>query len=233
MAMTFLQLFQRTHQESGTSGAQPTAVTSQSGKLLRIVNWVSQAWIDIQNERPNWSFMWESFTFDTIIDQRDYVPASLVENITDVKHWDTESFLIYKDATGVTDQNELEYMPYARWRPSYRNQMAARPSSRPQLFTILPDNTNTVRFEPVPDAVYNIAGEYSRKPQLFTADSDVPTNLPDDFHMIIVWQALKYYGFFEDAPDVLDMAETNFENMLVKLEDTQLPAFDEDIAGLA
>jgi hypothetical protein len=231
MAMTFLQLFQRTHQESGTSGAQPTAVTSQSGKLLRIVDWVSQAWVDIQRERPNWSFMWESFTFDTIADQRDYIAASLAEALTDVKHWDTESFLIYKDSLDTNDQNELEYMPYARWRTSYRNQMAARPSARPQLFTILPNNT--LRFEPVPDVVYNIAGEYSRTPQLFTADADVPTDLPDDFHMLIVWQALKYYGFFEDAPDVLDMAETNFENLLVKLEDTQLPAFDEDFQALA
>ena len=231
MGMTYLQLFQRTHLESGTSGSAPTAVTGQTGKLLRIANWVQQAWVEIQNERPNWLFMWEEFSFDTIASQRDYQASALATPITDLKHWDTESFLIYEDSIGVSDQNELEYRPFGEWRSSYRSQMAARPTDRPQLFTILPNNK--IRFEPAPDTVYNIAGEYSRSSQVFTADSDVPTNLPDDFHMIICWQALKYYGFYEDAPDVLDMAETNFENMLVKLEEDQLPAIDEDFAGLA
>jgi hypothetical protein len=230
MSMNYLQLFQRTHQESGTSGSQPTAVLNQTGKLLRIVNWVQQAWVDIQNERPNWEFMWKEFTFDTVADQRDYLATTLATPITDLKHWNVGTFLMYEDAIGASDQNELEYFTWKNWRYSYRNQMEARASDRPQLFTVTPDNK--VRFESVPDKVYNIAGEYSVLAQVLAADTDIPI-LPDDYHMIIVWQALKYYGFFEDAPDVLDMAETNFENMLVKLEDNQLPEFDEDFQGLA
>jgi len=230
MSMTYLQLLQRTHYESGTSGSAPTAVTGLTGKLLRMANWVQQGWVDIQNERPNWKFSWGEFTFDTISGTRDYSPTAMAAPITDLKHWDTGSFLIYKDSIGASDQNELEFMPWSEWRSGYRNQMTARPNDRPQLFTLTP--ANSVRFEPVPDAVYNIAGEYSKLSQVLAADGDIPT-LPDDYHMIIVWQALKFYGFFEDAPDVLDMAETNFENMLVKLEDNQLPAFDEDFKGLA
>ena len=231
MSMTFLQLYQRTHQESGTSGAQPSAVTGQTGKLLRIVNWVAQAWQDIQNERPNWDFNWAEFTFDTIADQRDYLASAVTPTaITDLKSWDTESFLIYLDATGASDQNELEYMRWGEWRTGYRSQMTARPTERPQLFTIMPNNK--IRFEPMPDAVYNIAGEYAKTNQVLTADADVP-RLHEDFHMLIVWKALQYYGFYEDAPDVLDEAETNFENMMVQLENYSLPAFDTDFAGLA
>ena len=109
--------------------------------------------------------------------------------------------------------------------------MEARAADKPQLFTILPNNK--VRFEPMPDAIYTIDGEYKRSTQTFAANDDVPTNLPDDFHMIIVWQALKYWGFHQDAPDVLDMAETNFDNLLLRLEEEQLPAFSEDYPSLA
>jgi hypothetical protein len=229
MAMTYLQLFQRAHQESGIAGAAPSAVTGQTGKLLKLVNWVADAWTQIQLERDNWLFMWKEFTFDTVADTRDYLASDY--SITDLALWDRNSFLIYKTSLDTSDQNFLMYNAYPQWRQDYRQGMAARPTDRPQLFTILPNNK--VRFEPMPDAAYTIDGEYKRVTQLFSADGDVPTGLPDDFHMIIVWQALKFYGFYEDAPDVLDMAETFYDNLLVRLEEQQLPEMSEDFEGLA
>lgn len=229
MAMTYLQLFQRAHQESGIAGAQPSAVTGQTGKLLKLVNWVADAWTQIQLERDNWLFMWKEFTFDTIADTRDYLAADY--GITDLHKWDVNSLLIFKTSLDTTDQNFLFYEPYRDWRRNNRQGMTARPTDRPQKFTILPNNK--LRFEPMSDVAYTIEGEYKRVAQLFTADADVPTNLPDDFHMIIVWQALKFYGFYEDAPDVLDMAETFYDNLLVRLEEDQLPDMSEDFEGLA
>ena len=109
--------------------------------------------------------------------------------------------------------------------------MNERLDDRPQLFTLLPDKT--VRFEPRPDKIYTIEGDYRRVGQNFSADNDVPTNLPNDFHMIIIWQALKYYGFYENAPEVLDEAETNFDNLLFRLEAEELPAMNENFRALA
>jgi hypothetical protein len=229
--MNFLQLFQRAHQESGIAGASPSAVTGQTGKLLKLVNWVADAWSQIQLERDNWLFMHEDFTFDTIADQRDYVASALATPITDLLLWDVNSFLIYKTSLDATDENWLMFEVYRDWRQNNRQGMTARPTDRPQKFTLLP--SNAVRFEPMSDVPYTITGEYKRTAQLFTADGDVPTNLPPDFHMIIVWQALKFYGFYEDAPDVLDEAETFYDNLLVRLEEQQLPPMSEDFAGLA
>jgi hypothetical protein len=227
--MNFLELCQRVRQEAGVAGSGPTTVVTQTGQLGKIVGWTAQAWVEIQLLRPNWNFMNESFSFATVAATRDYLAADY--SITDLKLWDYDSFLIYETAIGESDQNELTYYPYKVWRPRYRNRMNDRNDDRPQLFTIL--QNNNIRFEPRPDKAYTIEGEYKRTTQEFTADADIPTNLPDDFHMIIVWQALKYYGFYENAPEVLDEAETNFDNLLFRLEAEQLPEMSEDFEAIA
>jgi hypothetical protein len=231
MGMTYLQLCQRARQEAGIAGAGPSAVTGQSGKLLKLVDWVSQAWTDIQLKRPNWLWMWETFEFDTTADQRDYVATSVSPAITDLSLWDRDSLLIFKASLDDSDQNNLNFFEYAKWRAKYRVRMESRANDRPQIFTILPNNN--LRMEPVPDVAYTIQGEYKRSAQTLAADADLLTNFPDDFQMIVVWQALKYYAFFEDAPEVLDEAETNFDNLLVRLEAEQLPQMSEAYKGLA
>lgn len=229
MGDTYLTLCQRVRKEAGVAGSGPSTVIDQSGQLERIVGWVKQAWIDIQVMRPNWLFMNSEFTFATVADTRDYLAADY--SITDMKLWDTGSFLIYETAIGESDQNELSFLPYATWRATYRNRMNERAAERPQYFTMLP--TNEIRFEPRPDEIYTIEGEYKRSSQVFAADADVPTNFPDDFHALIVWQALKYYGHYENAPEVLEEAEVNFDNLLYRLEVEQLPAMSEDREPLA
>jgi hypothetical protein len=231
MGMTYLQLCQRARQEAGIAGAGPSGVENQTGKLLKLVDWVSQAWVDIQVKRPNWSFMWEEFSFETVEDQRDYVPSALSPSLADLSLWDKESFLVYKSSLDQNDQNQMEWIEYPRWRSLYRSGMEIRESDRPGNVTALPNNN--LRFEPRPDDIYTIEGEYKRVAQVLAADADVLTNFPDDFEMIVVWQALKYYAFFEDAPEVMDEAETNFDNLLVRLEAQQLPQMSEDYQALA
>lgn len=227
--MTFLELCKRARQEAGITGSGPTSVLNQTGQLGLLVDWVAQSWIDIQLMRPNWRFMIEEFSFDTVADTRDYLAADY--SITDMNLWDTASFLIYKTATGESDQNRIEYLRYEQWRAAYRTRMNDRGNDRPIAFTLMPNNS--VRFEPRPDDVYTIEGDYKRSTQEFSADADVPTNLPDDFHMIIVWQALKYYAHYENALEVMDEAETNFDNLLHRLELEQLPLMSDDFEALA
>jgi len=227
--MDYLALCVRLREEAGISGSGPTTVVDQTGQNKRIVNWISQAWQDIQIMRPNWLFMRSEFSFDTVIDERDNNPED--KSITDLKLWDIGSFVMYETALAGVEEGALPYLPYAEWRSRYRAQMSQRPSGRPQLFTITPDNY--IRTEPKPDKIYTIEGEYKRTTQVFSADTDVPTNLDDDFHMLIVWQALKYYGLYENAPEVIDAAETYFDTLLYRLEIEQLPDMSEDREALA
>jgi len=227
--MTYLELCVRARQEAGITGAGPTTVIDQTGQLLKLVSWVDQAWQDIQIMKPNWLFMNEAFEFDTVAATRDYLASAV--SIADMKLWDVDSFLIYEKALDESDQNELPYLTYQEWRPAYRARMGARDDARPQAFTILPNNA--LRFEPRPDDAYTVEGEYKRSTQVFTADADEPTGFPDDFHLMIVWQALKLYGHYEDAPEVLDEAETQFDNLLLRLLNEQLPTMSEDYESLA
>ena len=227
--MKYLDLCKRLRQEAGIAGDGPVSVTGQTGQMARVVGWVARAWGDIQMLRPNWLFMHSEFSFDTDAGVRDYLAAD--KSINDLDQWDENSFFIYEKAVGESDQNPLPFKPYSVWRSEYRNQMNVRADDRPTMFTILPDNK--IRFEARPDKVYTIEGEYKRTEQVFASDNDTPTGLPDKFHMIIVWRALMYYGTFEDAPEVIDQAETEYDKMIRRLEHEQLPQFSEDHPTLA
>ena len=227
--MDFLALFARAIEEAGIAGAAPTTVLNQTSRRKKMVGWIEKGWEDVQLMRPNWNFMWEEFTFNTTAATRDYLASSV--GISDMKLWDTGSFLIYETALDTNDQNELKFETYAVWRGEHRRGMEARPDDRPQLFTVLPNNK--VRFEPRPDKIYTIDGEYKRSTQVLTENTDVPTNLPEDFHMIIVWRALHYYGLRYDSPYILEEAETKFGDLLYRLENEQLPQMSEDFEALA
>ena len=234
--MNYLALCQRVREEAGITGSGPTTVLNQSGQLLKLVNWVSQAWVEIQLMRPNWLFMHESGGFFLDAGTKLYDPAD--KGITDVKLWDTGS-LLYSElplASGNAYSHILEYVPFARYSRLHMVERFNTPDDdRPVHFTIKPDNQ--IELYPAPAAVTGhsmfLNFDYKRSTQQFAADADVPTNLPDDFHMMIVWQALKYYGFYENAPEVLDEAETNFDNLLLRLENEQLPEMSEDFEALA
>lgn len=227
--MNYLALCQRARSEAGITGSGPTTVVAQSGQLEKIVKWVAEAWDAIQLMRPNWLFMHAEGTFNTDANVRDYLAAD--KSINDLKLWDRDSFLIYDPTIGETDQNELQFLSYGRWRAQYRNRMNTRDNARPEFLTILPDNK--IRLEPRPDKAYRLDFEYRRTKQTLTADTDEPTGLPDDFHMMIVWKALMLYGFYEDAPEVLEEAEINYEPYEYRLLVEQLPDFDTDYETLA
>ena len=56
--MTFLELCQMTAQQSGTiQGVLPTTVVGQADRLKQIVDFVAEAYLDIQNAHRMWRWM--------------------------------------------------------------------------------------------------------------------------------------------------------------------------------
>lgn len=227
--MNYLSLCQRLRQEAGVSGDGPLTVVGQTSMYAKLVSWIDTAWQEMQTSRPDWLFMEKEFTFDTTVAQRDYTPTGA--GVADLKLWDTNTFLIYKKSVGETDQNYIPFLSWPKWRQQYRSQMNIRDDQRPFLFTVMPDNS--LRFEAQPDDVYTVDGAYKRATQAFSANDDVPTGLPDDFHMMIVWRALMFYADDQNAPDALDKATEGYNPLLLRLEDEQLPLFDDDYKALA
>ena len=226
--MNYLALCQETVREAGIAGSL-TTVVGQTGMLGKVVKWVDEAWNTIQLDRPNWLFMQEEFLFNTVVSQRDYTAAGA--GISDLRYWDTSSFLMFETALDANDQGDLKFMEFRKWYGNYRNQMDVRDNARPQIITKLANNS--VRFEPVPDKVYTVEGLYRRSSQVFSANADVPTNLPDDLHRIISWNAVILFANDQNAPDLLDKADDALQPLWNRLLIEQLPAFDADFKPLA
>ena len=74
--MNNLQLCQRLRQEAGIAGNGPATTVDQPGELGRIVNWISQAYEDIQNNDLAWRFLRWTFTLPLTYQQSTYSRAS-------------------------------------------------------------------------------------------------------------------------------------------------------------
>ena len=203
---TFLELAQEVRRLSGIAGSGPTDVTTATGIELRIVNFVKNAWIDIQSHPKKWKWMWNEEYFapapggapiQTIIGVDTYA-------LTDVDEVHTKSFRSYLTATGTSDRQRMTYMPWDDFRRRY-NVIQNPQNRRPIHVTRIP-NTGAIRLYPPPDDVYSIEFEYFEDVQVLADNTDTP-NMPARWHQLIVYEALKRFGKAEDAPEVIAIAE--------------------------
>lgn len=224
---TYLQLCQDVARESGTvSGTLPTAVTSQTGRLLKIVEWVDQAWVDIQRLHENWRWMQGEFSVAITAGTARYTAAGL--GITDLRRWRKDKkrtsyrpHTIYLTSSGVSDEGALLEMSWEEWRTIYGR--GSQTNNRPTRYAISP--ANEFCLGPVPDDDYTVQGEYDKASTRLTADGDTPA-MPSEFHELIVWKALAYLAAFDEARDQFTTAMLNYERILFDLRKDQLPAFE-------
>lgn len=119
--MNKLALCQRLATEAEVSGASsgtlPSATTGQTGEMLQVVRDIENAYEELQNLRPNWLFMREDFSFNTVSGTAAYTPTAA--GLTDFRAWRTDTLRAYLTATGVADEQWLEFVPWDRFRDSY------------------------------------------------------------------------------------------------------------------
>lgn len=221
--MNFLEICQRVRSKSGITGvtASPTTVLAQVGELGRVVNWVNEAWQEIQNDQNTWLWMRESFSFNTIASQQAYPPTTAPVSLTDFLDWHTDTLRCYLTATGVSDEQYMIEWSYAQFRDFYMFGSQATQTARPTLFAVRPKD-KALLLGYTPDAVYTVRGEYQKKATLLAADADEP-GLPSQYHMLLVHGALMKYAAYENAPEVMTMASRDYYNMMMKLCQDQLP----------
>jgi len=219
--MNFLQLCQRVAREVGVPGTGPASVSSQTGELARIVNWVRTAWEDVQTDRPDWLWMRDSFSFVTTLSDRQYSPADC-GIATRFSSWDSESLRIYRQSQN--DEMALYWMPYAEFRATY---IVGPQTTNQPLHATLATNRDLL-LGPTPDDAYTINGEYRKSPQELAADADEP-EIPSEYHMMIVYRAMMMYARYNSAPEIYEDAAANYKRIKSRLEWNQLP--DVDTAG--
>lgn len=212
--MNFLQLCQRTRQECGISGSGPITTVSQVGEMRRVVDWVNTAWLDIQLRPETWQWMRKGFTFGCVVGQHTYTPVQA--GISDFATWNTRHVRVYSGTT--ENEYSLTYMAYEDFREVYMRGVIA--SGKPTFFTVTPDKK--LRFYPTPNDTYTIYGDYYRTPTELSADSDEP-DMPERFHMLVVYGAMRHYADFEAATEVMQAANLNYNRFMRNLEQDQLP----------
>lgn len=213
--MTFLELCQMTRQEMGISGSGPASVAGQVGIEKRIVDWVRDAWLEIQGMHRDWRFLAGEFEFPTITDTNTYTPASI--GLTNgVAYWamDTISCRV-----NTADEGLLEEMDYTLYRRTLA--LGTQPKQRPQKVARTPANALLLWPTP-PDDSYTIRGEYYRKPQTLAANADEPI-MPSEYHRAIVYLAMQYYGRNESAVEVLVDGKDKIRPIMSRMEIELLP----------
>lgn len=230
--MNFLELTQMVARESGTiSGTLPTAVTGQTGRLLKVVEWTKTAWTKIQNEHNAWLWMRTEFGAPDAITSsgiKRYTAASW--NLTRWGEWLVEDDLIsfYKQSLGVSDEAPLLFLPWQLYRKTYDR--GTQDPDRPRHYSISPANEFCVG--PAPDDVYVIRGEYRKAPQTLAANGDIP-EMPARFHEVIAWYALLLLAEHDEGQFHVASALRRYRDLMDDLRRDQLPRVEITAGGLA
>jgi len=229
---TFLTLVQDLFREVGAAGVAPTTTVSQTGEANRLVNYVHDAELEIQNMWVDWKWLRKTLTFYTGTQNQTGIFTTLNGAVsaqpTDLSEWDWKSFFIYP--AGATTPTNLETY---EWQDVRQETFITTSYAQPWRVIVMPDNT--FRFDMIPDQSYQCFCEYRSVPYDLKNDADV-SNIPARFanRLIIEWARMKY-GLFENAPEqtaaaklhiygTLDDAGIPTNNgLLAALENDQLP----------
>lgn len=206
--MNFLELCKRLRSEAGVAGSGPLTVLNQNEELERLVNWIKDAYIDIQDKRNDWDFLRQDFSFNTVAGTSTYAA------LTDLANWKRSSFRIYLTSAGVGDERWLlaEDWPYFRDNRLYNANRDV--SGRPLYSTIKPDKS--IVLWPKPTGIYTINGEYFTVAHEFVNDTDEP--IFPRHHMAIVYNALMRYAAYVAEPSLYSRAEIEYRRLINKLE---------------
>lgn len=200
--MNFLKLCQTLRRRAGIAGHGPVSVKDQQGEYERVVDWVRQAWLDLQGFRYDWRPLWrhESESMDP---EQASIPLP-----SDWSQPILESF----NFNG-------HYLRYVDWRhfPSDTDT-----TGQPTAVSRRPDGALGVW--PKPETGGTLAYEYFAIPQILENNDDEPW-LPVHLQDAIVFQALAYYAIYEDAPEV-------YNDAMSKVEDLRRRMVNEMVAGV-
>jgi hypothetical protein len=227
--MTYLELCQMTTRQTGTiQGVLPTTVTGQVNRLKQIVEFVAEAYLDIQNAHRAWRWMQSYFTGAISLGDRfyqgtEFTDALTLAQIARFSQWGFKGdgsdlgLSIYPTSVGVAEEGPLRWLD---WDYFYQTQLRGEQAAgRPQVFSV--DNLNRLVISPAPDMAYTARGKYRKSAQLLINDIDVP-EMPAEFHTIIKDAALEYMEGFDEGPRIPAIRLRRLPNWSM-LEHHQLP----------
>jgi hypothetical protein len=230
--LTYLQLVQSLFYEVGASGSAPTTTVGQKGEALRLVNYIHDSELDIQNHWGDWKWLRKTLTCYTIAGTNTGIATTQGGSVSaqpaDLAEWDFKTFQI--QPIGDTYFTPLETY---EWEEVRMETWDLTDQDQPWRAIIMPDNT--LRWDLTPDQSYPLQIEYRSVPYDLKNDSDV-SNIPARFanRIIVEWARMKY-GLFENAAEQVSRARAEIygvvddqgikqtQGLLAELENDQIP----------
>ena len=83
--MNYLELAQRLRRKCRVAGSGPSGLTGQNEEYSRLLDFVNEAWMEIQRARDDWNFMRASACCQTVAGQTTYSDSDF--GITDLGYW--------------------------------------------------------------------------------------------------------------------------------------------------
>jgi hypothetical protein len=202
--MDFLSLCQRAVLESGISDTGPSSVSGQTSDLLRIVNWINDAWFELQASRNKWRWMIREGVIQVTEGNQAYVLPADVKNLVD-----------HTICLNSLRLNEID--------PPSHNCSSSAQLTRPAAFHV--NYKNQIVLNAIPDTNYTLSFDYFAKPKMLDENISAPS-MSDEYHMIVVWGALKEYAMYDEAPELYQKSDMNYKRILLRLENDTLPQFE-------
>ena len=211
--MNFLALAQKLHQEAGLSGPGPASVSSQSGMAKNVVDWINDAWYEIQGKRTNWRFMWNSDGLvTTVANQREYDLAALGFDCVPVR----DSFR-QRQTGSPGSEVWLSFYEYESFRAACL--FGVPRTGLPDCVTI--DPGENMQVDPVPTVDCEVRFEYYDRPAYMTLNTDVPS-LPTRYHDAIWILGLMKYSAYDENTALFQDAQRKYATWINRIEADQL-----------
>lgn len=218
---TYLALAQTLRRKCRVAGSGPSSVSNQSEEYSRLLDFIQESWMQIQNLRSDWLFMRASATCATVQGQTSYGAVDF--GLADLGYWALDeragdTFRNYVTATGLTSEVFMGIMDYDAWRDLYLYGANRTTYTRPMVVARTPDNK--IACGPITAAGYTLVGDYYRVPSRMVLATDTPA-LPAQFHDAIIYKAMMLYGSSEAAPEVYDDGSLSFREIMKQVVATQ------------
>lgn len=172
-----------------------TTVVGQTGLKGEIVNFVNDAYQDIQRDRKDWPWRITQGTLALSSGNRVIALTTITGSLSTYYEMRpmtainrAQYILCYNTATGVSDETEVWFIPYWKWRGWFDARTIA--TGKPQFFTIRPDRG--IEFDRTLDANYTIAFDYTRVIHVLAVDAD-EVYIPPEYDDVIPWGAVLMY----------------------------------------
>lgn len=203
---------QRLHSETLRSTAAPSSVTGASDRHARLFNALADKWRDLQTER-DWRWMRGLLDSALTVGQQTYTASDL--GAERFRRWRPEDSSYWPFCYIDGSPNTLWSLDY--WGlDQFRHHFIFRNLGRTTPIAWTWDEANTLMVGPAPALAYKIRIAYWKEPTELVADEDEP-DMPSEFHLLLVWEALIDIAMVDAAPEILARAQRNRDALKSRL----------------